>query len=172
MPRYEYKVVPAPSKGRKAQGIRGAEARFSHTLEELMNELAAEGWEYQRAETLPSQERSGLTGTTTEWRNVLVCRRLRKAEADVAPPELLPAPSPAAETASVAPSATTSSHQAGGEDTGTSSIEAAPTAPGDAVRQTAERSWNDRAEDVSEVSPVGSSDEKLVQFRKPSSTED
>tara|TARA_R110000787_G_scaffold51246_3_gene121590 strand:- start:494 stop:982 length:489 start_codon:yes stop_codon:yes gene_type:complete len=92
MPRYEYKVVPAPAKGLKGKGIKGAEARFSHGLQELMNGLAGYGWEYQRAETLPSIERAGLTGTTTEWRNVLVFRRLREKDTEAFAPELLPAP--------------------------------------------------------------------------------
>ena len=93
MPRYEYKVVPAPKKGLKGKGVRGAEAKFSFAIEELMNTMAGFGWEYQRAETLPSLERTGLTGTTTEWRNVLVFRRLRDADAAEFQPELLPAPS-------------------------------------------------------------------------------
>ena len=92
MPRFEYKVVPAPAKGLKGKGIKGAEARFSHALQELMNGMAADGWEYQRAETLPSLERVGLTGSTTEWRNVLVFRRMRENEAELFAPELLPAP--------------------------------------------------------------------------------
>jgi len=93
MPRYEYKVVPAPTKGLKVKNIKGAEARFSHALQELMNGLSGYGWEYQRAETLPSTERVGLTGSTTEWRNVLVFRRLREDAPDTAPTELLPPPS-------------------------------------------------------------------------------
>lgn len=92
MPRYEYKVVPAPSKGIKGKGVRGAEARFSFAIQELMNGMAGYGWEYQRAETLPSVERAGLTGTTTEWRNVLIFRRLREGDAAEFQPELLPAP--------------------------------------------------------------------------------
>ena len=92
MPRYEYKVVAAPNKGLKGKNIKGAEARFSHALQELMNGLAGYGWEYQRAETLPSIERAGLTGTTTEWRNVLVFRRLRDNNGEGFSPELLPAP--------------------------------------------------------------------------------
>ncbi|MEP3440599.1 MAG: hypothetical protein ABJN72_03885 [Sulfitobacter sp.] len=92
MPRYEYKVVPAPTKGIKGKGVRGAEARFSFALQELMNGMAGYGWEYQRSETLPSIERSGLTGSTTEWRNVLVFRRLREGDAQEFQPELLPAP--------------------------------------------------------------------------------
>ena len=82
MSEYEYKVVAAPTKGVKAKGVRTAEDRFSHALETKMNELAAEGWEYRRAEALPSVERSGLPSTKTVWHNVLVFRRrLAKEEA-------------------------------------------------------------------------------------------
>ena len=93
--RYEYKILPAPTKGQKAKGLKAPEARFANTLEECLNEQAAEGWEYQRAETLPSQERSGLTSTTTEWRNVLVFRRLASANSQPEDGDLLP---PAAAT--------------------------------------------------------------------------
>ena len=79
MAQYEYKVVPAPSKGTKAKGVKSPEDRFALTLQELMNEHGAEGWEYQRADTLPSLERSGLTGSTTNWRHVLVFRRVKDA---------------------------------------------------------------------------------------------
>ena len=103
MPRYEYKVVPAPTKGLKGKGVKGAEAKFAHAIQELMNGLSGYGWEYQRAETLPSVERAGLTGSTTEWRNVLVFRRLREGEADAFSPEMLPAPAAVAMAAAPAP---------------------------------------------------------------------
>jgi hypothetical protein len=80
MSQYEYRVIAAPARGVKAKGIKSAEARFSHALEQMMNAMASEGWEYQRAETLPSTERSGLTSTTTTWRNVLVFRRTTAQE--------------------------------------------------------------------------------------------
>lgn len=57
-----------------------------------MNDMGAQGWEYQRAETLPSIERSGLTGSTTEWRNLLVFRRAARTPMDDFQPELLPPP--------------------------------------------------------------------------------
>jgi len=98
MPRYEYKVVPAPTKGLKAKGVKGAEGRFAHAVQELMNGLSGYGWEYLRAETLPCVERSGLTGSTTEWRNMLVFRRLREGETDAFAPELLTAPAMVAAT--------------------------------------------------------------------------
>ncbi|KIC15873.1 DUF4177 domain-containing protein [Leisingera sp. ANG-Vp] len=80
MQAFEYKVVPAPAKGTKAKGVKTPEARFANSIELLLNELAAEGWEFQRAELLPSEERSGLTGSTTNWRNVMVFRRALAAE--------------------------------------------------------------------------------------------
>lgn len=74
-PRFEYRVVPAPAKGKKAKGVKTPQARFALGVEAVLNEMAADGWEYLRAELLPSEERSGLTGTVTRWRNVLVFRR-------------------------------------------------------------------------------------------------
>lgn len=81
MQRYEYNVVPAPRKGKKARGIKGAEARFAHALAECMNEMAADGWEYLRTDTLPSEERAGITGRATVFQNMLVFRRAVSAEA-------------------------------------------------------------------------------------------
>ncbi len=75
MNRYEYKVVPAPSKGTKAKGVKTPEGRFALTVEQLLNQMGTDGWEFQRAELLPSDERSGLTGSIQNWRNVLVFRR-------------------------------------------------------------------------------------------------
>lgn len=95
MPRYEYKVIPAPQKGIKVKGVKGAEARFAHALQERINDLAEAGWEYQRAETLPSVERAGLTSSVTEWRNLLIFRRRREDDLDAFAPELLPAPTEA-----------------------------------------------------------------------------
>ena len=92
MTKFEYKVVPAPERGLKARGVKGAEGRFAFALETVMNEMAAEGWEYQRAETLPSEERQGLSGRTTVYRNMLVFRRMRLDEAEAYEPRLLDPP--------------------------------------------------------------------------------
>lgn len=72
---FEYKVVPAPKRGLKAKGVKGNEARFANALQTVMNEYGADGWEYQRTDTLPSEERSGLTGRATVYQNMLVFRR-------------------------------------------------------------------------------------------------
>ncbi len=80
MKHYEYKIIPAPSKPAKIAGVKGAEARFAAGLEMAVNDMAADGWEYQRADILPSTERQGLTSTQTVYRSVLVFRRVVEAE--------------------------------------------------------------------------------------------
>lgn len=72
---YEYKVVPAPRRGEKAKGVKGADGRFANKLEKVINELAAEAWEYIRTDTLPSEERKGLTKSVTIYQNLLIFRR-------------------------------------------------------------------------------------------------
>lgn len=76
MQQYEYRAIPAPDRAAKVKGIKDAAARHAHTLSELMNEMAAEGWEYLRADVLPCTERKGLTGTQTVYNTMLVFRRL------------------------------------------------------------------------------------------------
>lgn len=92
MTRYEYKVVAAPQKGTKSKGVRTPEGRFANSIEQLLNKMAQAGWEYQRAELLPQTERSGMTGSKTEWRNVLVFRRDLGMEPEDAPEEERPEP--------------------------------------------------------------------------------
>lgn len=79
---YEYDIVPAPKKGKKAKGVKTAEDRFANALSLLINEKATEGWEYLRTDTLPSEERSGLRGRTTVFQNMLVFRRALAAEVE------------------------------------------------------------------------------------------
>jgi hypothetical protein len=79
MPAYEYRVVPAPRAAAKEKGAKTTDARFAATLTRLMNELGADGWEYQRAETLPCDERRGLTGRVETTQHVLVFRREKDA---------------------------------------------------------------------------------------------
>lgn len=107
MQRFEYKVVPAPKKGQRGKGVKGADARFAHALEQLMNEHAATGWEYQRTDTLPAEERSGIASKTTVYQNMLIFRRpvevaQPSAQAPaVATPSVGPAVAPIAATAAV-----------------------------------------------------------------------
>jgi len=75
MQSYEYKVLPAPARGDKERGLKTGAEKFAHALTTVMNDLARDGWEYWRAETLPAEERSGLTSKTTVYHNLLVFRR-------------------------------------------------------------------------------------------------
>lgn len=146
MPRYEYNIVPAPAKGLKGKGVKGPEARFAHALQAMMNEMADEGWEYQRAETLPSVERSGLTGSTTEWRNVLVFRRLREDDAAAFAPELLPPPAAAVVAAPVVAAA----------------VAEAPSETADDIAKEALQSYEDAAEQAADETPVETAEDPLA----------
>jgi predicted glycosyl hydrolase (DUF1957 family) len=75
MPLFEYKVLPAPTRGRKAPGVKTPEARFALGLEETLNQMARDGWTYLRSDILPSEERQGLTSSHTVYRSVLVFQR-------------------------------------------------------------------------------------------------
>jgi hypothetical protein len=90
--RYEFKVIPAPRRGEKARGVKTTEERFALALTGVMNKLGAEGWDYVRADTLPVDERSGLTGTKTSYQNMLIFRRAVEVEAPVRLVAVEPAP--------------------------------------------------------------------------------
>ncbi|WP_424989578.1 DUF4177 domain-containing protein [Fluviibacterium sp. S390] len=75
MSHFEYKVTPAPARGVKGKGGNDASSRFAATLSEALNQEARDGWDFLRAETLPVEERQGLTGTKTVFRSMLVFRR-------------------------------------------------------------------------------------------------
>lgn len=79
MRKFEYQAVPAPNTGTKAKGVKTTEDRFALSLSNLLNEMAEDGWEYVRAETLPCTERKGLTGSQQTYQNVLIFRRLEQA---------------------------------------------------------------------------------------------
>jgi hypothetical protein len=67
-------------------------------MEVLLNEMASEGWSYVRAETLPSNDRSGMTRRVVEtYQNVLVFSKLVDAAEAVAPaPVVAPVIAPVA----------------------------------------------------------------------------
>ena len=75
---YEYRVIPAPTQGLRDKAVKGEEARFAAAMSALLNAEAADGWEYQRTDTLPAESRDGLMRTrVTVFRNLLVFRRPR-----------------------------------------------------------------------------------------------
>ncbi|MBC7138053.1 MAG: DUF4177 domain-containing protein [Defluviimonas sp.] len=111
MQRYEYRVIIAPNRGEKVRGLKTTGERFAHAMTELMNDMARDGWEYVRADTLPCEERSGLTSRTTTYQNLLTFRRLAAETAAVdmpkalAAPEAAPGPAPEPAPAPPAPPA-------------------------------------------------------------------
>lgn len=101
----EYTVIPAPGRAEKSKSAKAGIERFAATLADMLNEMARDGWVYVRAETLPAEERTGLTGRTTVYHNLLVFQRtLARAEpirpsteiADIAPTPTPAQPAPAA----------------------------------------------------------------------------
>ena len=56
---YEYWVVPAPRKGEKARGLKSGEERFALALTNVMNSMASQGWEYQRADACRAMNAAG-----------------------------------------------------------------------------------------------------------------
>lgn len=104
---FEYSAIPAPIRSEKAKAAKTPAERYALTLTDEINRMAGDGWEYLRAETLPSEERSGLTGRTTLFHNLLIFRRPKPAavkhraltEAEVKPT----APAPASKPAEPAP---------------------------------------------------------------------
>lgn len=91
MPRYEYKLVPAPQKASRHKGLKGA-ANFAATLEDVMNAMGAEGWDYLRADILPEEMRKGLMSRTTVYRTLLVFRRALPEAAEAPRPRAEPPP--------------------------------------------------------------------------------
>ncbi len=86
MEHFEYKVVPAPRRGIRIKGAKGTAGKFAGAMENLLNELAATGWEYVRAESLPVDERQGLSMRKTEsYQNVLIFRKLANSAEEETP---------------------------------------------------------------------------------------
>lgn len=113
--RFEYKLIPAPAEPPRIKGVRGASARYARGLEDTLNEMAGQGWEYVRVDRVPVTASRGFLRRKEERdETLLVFRRERAAPAAratasapsiVAEPPLPEAePAPAAEPADEVPS--------------------------------------------------------------------
>lgn len=90
---YEYKTVGAPEKGKRKRGARNASERVAAAFEEILEREAVDGWEYQRTDLLPVNERNGWFSRVQEThRAVMVFRRLLEDAA--ADPVALPLSEP------------------------------------------------------------------------------
>jgi hypothetical protein len=95
--KYEYRVVPAPRTGTSKKGLRKTEEKFAYSLETLINDCAEDGWEFLRAETLPCEERVGISSKVERFQNLLVFRRaVAQAQPAARPEMVLSTPVPAA----------------------------------------------------------------------------
>ncbi|WP_146204849.1 DUF4177 domain-containing protein [Jannaschia seohaensis] len=73
---YEFTVVAAPSKAERVEGLRTDAERMAATWTQLLNDMALDGWDYVRADTLPNDSSKDLTGTAPKTMTLLVFRRL------------------------------------------------------------------------------------------------
>jgi hypothetical protein len=75
--KYEYKTVGAPEKGKRKRGLRSLSDRIAAAFEEILQNQAVDGWEYQRTDLLPVTENAGWFKRGQEvHRAVMVFRRL------------------------------------------------------------------------------------------------
>lgn len=103
MQMHEYLALPAPRRGQKVKGLKTPTERYAHEMTTLLNDLAAEGWEYCRSECLPSEERKGLMGTTVVQNHLLIFRRPKAEVLAEHPMQSVTAPEPVRSLASETP---------------------------------------------------------------------
>jgi len=103
---FEYKTIGAPEKGKRKRGLRSPSERVAAAFEEILQDQAVDGWEYQRTDLLPVMERSGWFGKSHEvHRAVMVFRRqlaqtqIESAAALRRAPSVAPSPIPMPERA-------------------------------------------------------------------------
>ena len=74
------------------RGVKTPEGRFAQTIESELNRMGEAGWEYQRAELLPHEERGTLKAAQTKWRTVLVFRRQQETSSEMLPARVIEDP--------------------------------------------------------------------------------
>ena len=52
MKKFEYKLVPTPRRSRRFSGLKPGGDSYAHTVEQDINYLAMEGWEFMRTEMM------------------------------------------------------------------------------------------------------------------------
>lgn len=73
---FEYKCVGAPERPKRQRGVRGRSDRVALAMQEIIAAEAVDGWEYQRTDLVPVEEKHGLFSRAHEvHRAVLVFRR-------------------------------------------------------------------------------------------------
>ncbi|SDZ09487.1 hypothetical protein SAMN05444004_10613 [Jannaschia faecimaris] len=72
---YEYEVIPAPTKAKRVAGLIKENERVAHEISELFNDMAIDGWEYVRADTISIDDVTGISGNIPKAHTLLVFRR-------------------------------------------------------------------------------------------------
>lgn len=75
MERYEYRLEAVPTKSKRYKGLPKSDDAFALTVSDAINDLAKDGWEFFRIETMNETCRAGLFGTKTVSRDYMVYRR-------------------------------------------------------------------------------------------------
>lgn len=87
---YEYKVIPAPERADRIKGLKRPEDRFAHKVEEVLNDMAAAGWSFLRAESLPGEERRLLRSQSMVHNILVFYREIGSDEQTDAAPSVAP----------------------------------------------------------------------------------
>lgn len=74
MPKYEYKVVPAPVRTLPKKDVNLGADPAAFTFESILNEAAYSGWEFYKRECMPLERRK-IFGTVKEMHEMLIFRR-------------------------------------------------------------------------------------------------
>ena len=94
--RYEYKVIPAPTRNRRRQQKVDGLDLFSSTVSDLLTEEGLEGWSFVGAEHLREHRRSILGTSRQETRTFLIFGRpLQPLDLGASEPESKPVEPPA-----------------------------------------------------------------------------
>lgn len=73
---YEYVVIPVSKAAPRAKGMKRTDERFAHGLSETLNQFGAEGWQFQRTETMSVEAKAGFfSRPASEQVTVMIFRR-------------------------------------------------------------------------------------------------
>ncbi|MEM1272665.1 MAG: hypothetical protein AAGF88_02550 [Pseudomonadota bacterium] len=75
MSRYEFTVIPAPTRVRKLTDLTKGQDKFCATITDILTDMGLEGWDFMGAETLPYTRRRFIIFWQNAERTCLVFRR-------------------------------------------------------------------------------------------------
>lgn len=79
MAELDYKTIAAPRRLKRVKGVKPGEELLAYTISEIIEEQAAEGWRYLRADRFVVEEKAGFfSGPKTIERTVMVFTRERR----------------------------------------------------------------------------------------------